>query len=282
LENDVEAWKSWLVASGKTVTASSGALPSGEPPSELPALPSPLKDQADLVASVFPLAIADGRIRLERATLAQPYDGKSVVQLAEDLQKYARDHHLPEDWVNVVPESLAQGGIDYPHLVLSRFERAQDKTAKDEMDRIRMMHRGRPVYYLQFDSNPFIQTENYRVSLERKEGAHFIDHQHYGSNESAPNYWGFSFDDETDPENSLFIGIWDAGPMRIIATGPQSFVQVFQATDGKCRLDCAHRSQSLHREFENPDALLQDAFYQEKVAGFLSQFGVTIKPASKP
>jgi hypothetical protein len=274
--DDPQAWKDWLIATGKTVPSEVRSASSATPPEAYPAPTGKLLETATVVSDLLPLTSRDGRMQLDRQKWSAQFGGKTVRQLGEELHQYVAAQNLPADWLNIgkqLPEQL-----DYPHLIFPRLELA-DQPEKGEPRRNR-------VYYSQSPTpgpslNLVVQSPELQASLEVQEGRHL-----------AMDYWSsptrddaialvVSISDEPNDAHSIFYGSWQGGAVnKLLVTGPNALVQIFQ-NQQRCVLDCAVGNASLHREFASADGLLADPHFVDKVAPFLKQYGLQLQQAGE-
>lgn len=280
LANDIAAWKEWLAQSGKR-TAEVGNGPGSLPPPESYAkLQGPLVDLAPIVNLILPLAVIDGKIQMDRARWTNRYHGKSVEQLGNDLRQFAIERELPLDWINVEVDALKE--IDYPHLIFQQFEAKAKTEANADMREMMGMHRSMMMREMAPNRNPHVETEDFAAALELDEGSNILGGMYSRSRPKGESIFVFTLVDEKNPANSLRLGKWPGDDLRILITGENTLVQVYQFASGKCALDCAVESTAFHGEFASADELLAEPHFAELVAPYLKQFGIEIQPAATP
>jgi hypothetical protein len=174
---------------------------------------------------------ADGKFA-SIETMELCYDGKSIEQLA-GIATIRTDRRLPADWLNVNLEALTF--IDYPHLIFPQFEAKSKLLEEAEKRATRRPSRQNLMRTMGPNRNPQIRNETFTATLEFDEGSCVNSAMYSGRVRESPQVFVLTLVDEKNPSHSLIYGSWPDGQLRIVVTGPTSFVQIFQAPDGNAR-----------------------------------------------
>lgn len=112
----------WDVAK-QQLAAQQPAAPPVTPPQDALKSPRLLEKVRPVVADLFALTLADGRLTLDRTFWRERFGNREIAEIIADAETLIRQSHLPPRWLNL-GNGFQIDLMDHPHLLFEHLESA--------------------------------------------------------------------------------------------------------------------------------------------------------------